>query len=183
MFRKRKDKKNTTYGSFDSWVRSAQASINEFKEELERELAEEEEKQASGKKPSVYRKFSDNKDVREIFPRPATSGTVMDKRSHEGKVNSRGSIDGKTMMGREGDPVNPDLRRRLAEKKAKEARAAREKSQDTSPDKYKRKSVLAAEKHEKIEDFKKSLKNKETFRKAILASEILGPPLSKRHNR
>lgn len=184
MFRKNDDKKKT-YGSFDSWIKTAQDSFNEIKAEIEKEIEEEKKKQTyeSGKKPTVFRKFSNNKDVKELFPRSSKQGTLMDKKSHEGKVNSRGSIAGKTMMGSEGDPINPDLRRRLAEKKAKERKIAREKRQATASEGYKRKSVAVAEKKERIDHFKQSLKNKENFRKAILASEILGPPLSKRHNR
>ena len=184
----RKNNKKNTYKSFDDWLNSAKKSINEFKEEIERELEEEENKkkasESSGKK-TVYRRFSDNADLKEIFPRPQKSNpsqTIMDKKSHEGKVNSRGSITGSPIMGNEGDPVNPDLRKRLEEKRRAERNAARKKEDEYSIESYKRKSVKKAEKKAQISSFKKSLKNKETFRKAILASEILGPPLSKRNN-
>ena len=85
-------------------------------------------------------------------------------------------------MGNEGDPVNPELRKRLEEKRRAERNAARKKEEKLSIESYKRKSVKEAEKKAQISSFKKSLKNKETFRKAILASEILGPSLSKRNN-
>lgn len=185
----RKNKNKNTYKSFDDWLNSAKKSINEFKEEIERELEEEENKkkslESSGKK-TVYRRFSDNADLKELFPRPqkSKSGQVlMDKKSHEGKVNSRGSITGSPIMGNEGDPVNPDLRKRLEEKRrAERMKASKEANKNSSIESYKRKSVKKAEKKAQISSFKKSLKNKETFRKAILASEILGPPLSKRNN-
>ncbi|WP_073998391.1 hypothetical protein [Anaerococcus urinomassiliensis] len=184
----RKNKKQNNYKSFDDWLNSARKSINEFKEEIERELEEEENKKKSlesSDKKTVYRRFSDNADLNEIFPRPQNSKSaqsIMDKKSHEGKVNTRGSIEGSPIMGHEGDPVNPELRKRLEEKRRAERMKAREESKKNSSQSYKRKSVKKAEKKAQISDFKKSLKNKETFRKAILASEILGPPLSKRNN-
>lgn len=184
----RKNNKKNTYKSFDDWLNSAMKSINEFKEEVERELEEEENKKKSlesSDKKTVYRRFSDNADLKEIFPRPqkSKSGQVlMDNKSHEGKVNTRGSITGSPIMGNEGDPVNPDLRKRLEEKRRAERNAARKKEDEYSIESYKRKSVKKAEKKAQISSFKKSLKNKEIFRKAILASEILGPPLSKRNN-
>ena len=189
MFRKNDKNKKSNYQSFDSWLGNAKKAIDEFKEEIERELEEEEKKskqsfESTGKK-TVYRKFSDNKDLKELFPRPQsskTSQTIMDKKSHEGKVNSQGSIKGSPIMGREGDPVNPDLRRRLEEKRRREMRESRDKNKSDSLESYKRKSVKSAEKSERIENFMNSLKDKESFRKAILASEVLGPPLSKRKN-
>lgn len=184
----RENNKKNTYKSFDDWLNSAMKSINEFKEEIERELEEEENKkkslESSGKK-TVYRRFSDNADLKELFPRPqkSKSGQVlMDNKSHEGKVNSRGSIKGSPIMGNEGDPVNPDLRKRLEEKRRAERMKASKEASNNTIESYKRKSVKNAEKKAQIYSFKKSLKNKETFRKAILASEILGPPLSKRNN-
>ena len=184
----RKNNKKNTYKSFDDWLNSAKKSINEFKEEVERELEEEENKKKSlesSDKKTVYRRYSDNADLKEIFPRPQKSKSdqsIMDKKSHEGKVNTRGSITGSPIMGNEGNPVNPDLRKRLEEKRRAERNAARKKEDEYSIESYKRKSVKKAEKKAQISSFKKSLKNKETFRKAILASEILGPPLSKRNN-
>lgn len=184
----RKNKKQNNYKSFDDWLNSARKSINEFKEEIERELEEEENKKKSlesSDKKTVYRRFSDNADLKEIFPRPqkSKSGQVlMDNKSHEGKVNTRGSITGSPIMGNEGDPVNPDLRKRLEEKRRAERMKASKEANNNSIESYKRKSVKNAEKKAQISSFKKSLKNKEIFRKAILASEILGPPLSKRNN-
>ena len=61
-------------------------------------------------------------------------------------------------------------------------RESRDKNKSDSLESYKRKSVKSAEKSERIENFMNSLKDKESFRKAILASEVLGPPLSKRKN-
>ena len=84
------------------------------------------------------------------------------------------------MMGSEGDPVNPDLRRRLEEKRARELRAKREEKLYKKDANYKRKSVRNAEKHEKVQSYKKTFKNKADFRKAIIMSEILAPPLAKR---
>ena len=43
----RKNKKQNNYKSFDDWLNSAMKSINEFKEEIERELEEEENKKKS----------------------------------------------------------------------------------------------------------------------------------------
>ena len=183
MFNKNNKNKKTTYQSFDSWIKTAKNSINELIEEAEREIEEEEKKKKQSfepsKKPTVFRKFSDNKEVKELFPRNKNK-SVMDKRSHEGKVNSKGSISGKTMMGSEGDPVNPDLRRRLEEKKARELRAKRKEKIYKKDANYKRKNVREAEKHQIIESYKKTFKNKADFRKAIIMSEILAPPLAKR---
>ena len=183
MFNNNNKNKKTTYQSFDSWINTAKNSINELIEEAEREIEEEEKKKKQSfepsKKPTVFRKFSDNKEVKELYPRNKNK-SVMDKKSHEGKVNSKGSISGKTMMGAEGDPVNPDLRRRLEEKRARELRAKREEKLYKKDANYKRKSVRNAEKHEKVQSYKKTFKNKADFRKAIIMSEILAPPLAKR---
>lgn len=183
MFNNNNKNKKTTYQSFDSWINTAKNSLNELIEEAEREIEEEEKKKKqsyeSSKKPTVFRKFSDNKEVKELFPRNKNQ-SVMDKRSQEGKVNSKGSISGKTMMGSEGDPVNPDLRRRLEEKKARELREKRKEKIYKKDANYKRKSVKEAEKHQIIESYQKTLKNKANFRKAIIMSEILAPPLAKR---
>lgn len=183
MFNKNNKNKKNTYQSFDSWLKTAKNSINELIEEAEREIEEEEKKKKQSfepsKKPTVFRKFSDNKEVKEIFPRNKNK-SIMDKRSQEGKVNSKGSISGETMMGSEGDPVNPDLRRRLEEKRARELRAKREEKLYKKDANYKRKSVRNAEKHEKVQSYKKTFKNKADFRKAIIMSEILAPPLAKR---
>lgn len=178
-------KKKTSYESFDSWIKSAKNSINELIEEAEREVEEEERKKKqsyqSGKKPTVFRKFSDNKDLDEKFPRPESKRqSQMDKRSYEGKVNSKGSIKGNTVIGREGDPINPDLKRRLEEKKRRELRESRNKKEYKNDVHYKRKNVREAEKHDRVNSYKNTLKNKEDFRKALIMSEILAPPLAKR---
>lgn len=186
MFRNNKPKKKSTYQSFDQWAKSARSAIDNFQKELEKELEEE---QKSNKKtyepkqrPRVFRQFSNNKEVKEIFPRTNNpkSQSLMDKKSHEGKVNRKGSIEGNGLMGREGDPVNPELRKRLEEKRAREKRQRSQKNTRNSNNSYKRKSEAQAIKRQEIANFKKSLKNKEIFRKAILASEIIGPPVSKR---
>ena len=191
MFKDKKDKNKKNYQSFDSWVSNLKKSANEFIEEIEKEIEEEEEKkkeksyEESGK-ATVFRKFSDSKDVKEIFPRnnkqkqdKKTSG--MDQRSHEGKVNSKGSIKKEGQMGREGDPINPDLRKRLEEKRRKELHRKREEA-STNDKSYKRKSVKRAEKHEKIDRLRSEFKDKDQIRKAVILSEILAPPLSKRKN-
>ena len=191
MFKDNKNNNKKTYKSFDSWLGDIKNSIDQFKEEVEKELAEQEASldkkvyEPKGK-PTVYRNFSGKKNVRELFPKKPNrkTQTIMDKRSHEGKVNSKGSIEGSTIMGREGDPVNPDLRRRLEEKRAKQRRENREQRQENyqkSQRNYMRKSTKTAEKREKIANFQKSLKTKDTLRKAILAAEVLAPPVSKRH--
>ena len=176
---------NNSYKSFDDWLNSAKKSINDFKEEIERELEEEENKKKSlesSVKKTVYRRFSDNADLKELFPRPQSSTRRSTTNSKEGKKASRGSISGSPMIGDEGDPVNPELRKRLEEKRRAERLATSKKDKKNNIESYKRKSVKSAEKKAQIYSFKKSLKNKEIFRKAILASEILGPPLSKRNN-
>lgn len=186
MFRNNKPKKKSTYQSFDQWAKSARSAIDNFQKELERELEEEKESNKktyeSKQRPRVFRQFSNNKEVKEIFPRTNNpkSQSLMDKKSHEGKVNKKGSIEGNGLMGREGDPVNPELRKRLEEKRAKEKRQRSQKNTRNSKNSYQRKSETKAIKKEEIASFKKSLKNKEIFRKAILASEIIGPPVSKR---
>lgn len=185
MFRNNKPKKKSTYQSFDQWAKSARSALDNFQKELEKELEEEKSNKKSyqpKERPRVFRQFSDNKEVKEIFPRSNNpkSQSLMDKKSHEGKVNKRGSIEGNGLMGREGDPVNPELRKRLEEKRAKEKRQRSQKNTSNSKNSYQRKSETRAIKKQEIASFKKSLKNKEIFRKAILASEIIGPPVSKR---
>ena len=186
MFRNNKNKKNPNYQSFDQWAKSAKSALDNFQKELEKELEEEQKssKKTYGPKerPRVFRQFSDNKEVKEIFPRNTNpkGQSLMDKKSHEGNVNKRGSIEGSALMGSEGDPVNPELRKRLEEKRAREKRQRSQKKTSNSNNSYKRKSERQAIKKQEIANFKKSLKNKENFRKAILASEILGPPVSKR---
>lgn len=183
MFRKNDNNNKKTYQSFDSWLESAQKSINDFKEEIEKELEEEEKKQTyeSGKKPTVYRRFSDNKDVKEKFPRPSNKKykniSQLDNRDHEGKTNSRGSISGTGVMGSEGyssgstSGVNPELRKRLREKKKREAEEARKLKKKTRRENKRQRVILAQQ---------KSLKKKQNLRKAILAAEILGPPKAKK---
>ena len=186
MFRNNKPKKKSTYQSFDQWAKSARSAIDNFQKELEKELEEEQKSNKktyqSKERPRVFRQFSDNKEVKEIFPRTNNpkSQSLMDKKSHEGKVNKKGSIEGNGLMGRDGDPVSPELRKRLEEKRAKEKRQRIKENTKNSKDSYKRKSETQAIEKQEIASFKKSLKNKEIFRKAILASEIIGPPVSKR---
>lgn len=185
MFRNNKPKKKSTYQSFDQWAKSARSALDNFQKELEKELEEEKSNKKtyqSKERPRVFRQFSDNKEVKEIFPRNANpkAQSIMDKKSHEGNVNKKGSIEGNGLMGREGDPVNPELRKRLEEKRAKEKRQRIKENSKNTKDSYKRKSEIKAIKKQEIASFKKSLKNKEIFRKAILASEIIGPPVSKR---
>lgn len=98
MFRKNNKSKNNTYKSFDSWLNSTKESINEFKDETHRELEEEnndkDKKHCFSKKGKCYRKSSDKADIKENFPKSQKtkmSRPIMDKRSYEGKVNSRGS--------------------------------------------------------------------------------------------
>ncbi|MFO3715338.1 hypothetical protein [Anaerococcus cruorum] len=179
MFNKRNKNSKSKYKSFEEWANDTLKKL----EEMEEENQEKNKKTTyeSKKKPTVFRKFSDNKDVDEKFPRPESKKqSQMDKRSHEGKVNTRGSIKGNPAMGREGDPINPDLRRRLEEKKRRELRESRKKKEYKNDVHYKRKNEKNAEKHAKVASYKSTLKNKESFRKAILMSEILAPPLAKR---
>lgn len=179
MFRNKKNNQESKYKSFEDWANDTLKKL----EEMEDGKQEENKKTTyeSKKKPTVFRKFSDNKDVDEKFPRPENKKqSQMDKRSHEGKVNSRGSIKGNPAMGREGDPINPDLRRRLEEKKRRELRESRIKKEYKRDAHYKRKNERNEEKHAKVASYKSTLKNKESFRKAIIMSEILAPPLAKR---
>lgn len=182
MFRKN-DNNKKTYESFDSWIKTAQKSLNEFKEEIEKEIEEEENKKKqtyeSSKKPTVFRKFSDNKDVKELYPRDNQSKNISqtDSSNHEGKVNSRGSIHGTGVMGAEGyssgstSGVNPELRKRLIEKKKREAEEARKLKKEARRREEHQREVLAHQ---------KSLTKKQNLRKAILAAEILGPPKAKK---
>ena len=179
MFRNKKSNQESKYKSFEDWANDTLKKL----EEMEQEKQEENKKTTyeSKNRPTVFRKFSDNKDVDEKFPRPENKKqSQMDKKSHEGKVNSKGSIESSPMIGREGDPINPDLRKRLEQKKLRELREKREKKAYKNDVHYKRKNVKDAEKHEKITSYKKDLKNKENFKRAIIISEILAPPLAKR---
>lgn len=179
MFNKRNKNSKSKYKSFEDWANDTLKKL----EEMEEENQEKNKKTTyeSKKRPTIFRKFSDNKDVDEKFPRPESKKqSQMDKRSHEGKVNTKGSIKGNTAMGREDDPINPDLRRRLEEKKIRELRESRKKKEYKNDVHYKRKNEKVAKKHAKVASYKSTLKNKESFRKAILMSEILAPPLAKR---
>ena len=178
MFRNNKNNQKSKYKSFEEWANDTLKKLEEVEEENNSKTSYE-----SDSKPTVFRKFSDNKDVKEKFPRPEVKNKTrsqMDKRSHEGKVNSKGSIESSPMIGREGDPINPDLRKRLEQKKLKELREKRDKKAYKNDVHYKRKNVRDAEKHEKIASYKKDLKNKDNFKRAIIMSEILAPPLAKR---
>ena len=77
------------------------------------------------------------------------------------------------MMGPEGDPVNDDLRRKLSKKKEKDKQKEREEA-------YARKKEAYGSKESKKNY--NVLKKKKELRKAILYSEILSKPLSKRKN-
>lgn len=178
MFRNNKNNQKSKYKSFEEWANDTLKKLEEVEEENNSKTSYE-----SDSKPTVFRKFSDNKDVKEKFPRSEVKNKTrsqMDKRSYEGKVNSKGSIESSPMIGREGDPINPDLRKRLEQKKLRELREKREKKAYKNDVHYKRKNVKDAEKHEKITSYKKDLKNKENFKRAIIISEILAPPLAKR---
>lgn len=187
MFRNKnfKDKKN--YKSFDQWLDTVVEELeNEDKKKAQAKREEETKAYEPSNTKTVFRKFSDSKDVKEIFPRnkekqvqsntKASQSSTMDQRSHEGKVNAKGSIDREGQMGKEGDPINPVLRKRLEEKRL------HKQSRESSPNdkSYKRKSVKKAEKHEKIDSLKREFKDKDQLRKAIILSEILAPPLSNR---
>ena len=171
MFKKKK-KSDKTIKSFDDWAKQAK----QYLDDLEAEANEQ------SKDKKVYRKFSNNKEVSELFPRESKnkskknkkSSNNIDKKTHEGNESIRGSIRGSTMMGAQGDPVNPDLRRRLAEKKAKDRQNEREEA-------YTRKKEAYALKKSKANH--NALKKKKELKKAILYAEILSPPLSKRKNR
>lgn len=187
MFRNKNSKDKKKYKSFDQWLDTVVEELeNEDKKKAEAKREEDTKAYESSNTKTVFRKFSDSKDVKEIFPRnnekkqsKKTSG--MDQSSHEGKVNTKGSIDKEGQMGKEGDPINPDLRKRLEEKRRKELH--KQSKEASSNDKsYKRKSVKKAEKHEKIDSLKREFKDKDQLRKTIILSEILAPPLSKRKN-
>lgn len=182
MFRNKKTKKN--YKSFDDWASQARKAIDDFQKEVERELEEENNNKKvyePSKKKTVYRKFSNNEDISEIFPRNSKytknknqKSSNINKQSHEGNQSSKGSIEGSSLMEKEADPVNPDLRRGLAEKKAKARQQGRQ-------DAYNKKASENISKQIKIN--KDRLKKKNELKRAILYSEIIGPPLSKRKNR
>lgn len=200
MFRNNRNDKDKNYKSFDSWVNDVKDAIDTIeKEDKKQAQARREENNRKTqddrdfskkifeprKKNTVFRKFYNNKDYKEIFPRPDTNNPSnpskyqgdIDSQNHEGKVNSRGSISGSTLMGDEGyssgstGGVNPDLRRRLREKKEAEAKAKRD---------QRRQQTLLTERQRKIASQKASLKKKSDLRRAIIASEIIGPPKSKK---
>ena len=177
MIRNKNNKKN--YQSFDDWANKAKRALDDFGEEVERESEKNKKKAyASNKKKTVYRKFSDNKDVREIFPRNYEktndkNSDKIDKQSHEGNQSSRGSIKDPTLMEKQNDPVNPDLRKRLADKKARDRKKQKQ-------DAYDKKAQGKIKKQAKINN---KLKKKKELKKAIFYSEIIGPPLAKRKNR
>lgn len=174
MSRKRNKNKKTSYKSFDYWKDLAKKSWDELKEDeeakedLEKEIKKILNKTSQNNKSSKNKKFKSN-------------GSIYDKSSHEGKVNSKGSIKEKPIMGNEGDPVNPDLRRRLEEKRRAEIQRARNRNFQYRMD-FSEASPKNIEKAAKIAELRSSIKNKEDFKKAILLSEILSPPLSKRKN-
>ena len=173
MFKNKKNKKKT-FASFDDWAKQARDFVEEIQQELEEEEASKKSYEPSSKK-TVYRKFSDNKEVKELFPRKDHKNPKKkNKNSHQDRKNSRGSIKASPAMGPEGDPVNPDLRRRLAEKKAKDRQKEREDAYARKKEAYKRKDN---HKNQNI------LRKKSELKKAILYAEILSPPLAKRKNR
>lgn len=168
---------------FEKW-------LEDVSKYLEDELNGLDDDKKTYKKPSknkVYRKFGPNTKLKEIFPRNKTfalkdfanknqkssnnySQIDISRESHEGNQSSRGSIHGKTLIGSE-DHVNPDLRRRLQEKKAREKLRKEEERKQR-------------EKEERIKNKKeKMIKNKKELKKAIIFSEILQAPLAKRKNR
>lgn len=178
MFKKGKNEKST-FESFDSW---AQKNPNQARKT---QSPRENNKNSKDNRPTVWRRFGGNKDIKEIFPRPEAKNSrntkqrnpQMDEHSHEGKVNSRGSISGSGVMGAEGTSgsnytgVNPDLRRRLKEKKQAEAEAKREMD---------RVNRLENERDKKIAAQKEALKKKQQLRQAMITAEIIGPPKAKK---
>ncbi len=173
MFKNNKNKKKT-FASFDDWAKQARDFVEEIQQELEEEEASKKSYEPSSKK-TVYRKFSDNKDVKELFPRKDHKNSKKkNKNFHQDRKNSRGSIKASPAMGPEGDPVNPDLRRRLAEKKAKDRQKEREDAYARKKEAYKRKDNHRSQ---------NILRKKSELKKAILYAEILSPPLAKRKNR
>lgn len=150
---------------FEKW-------LEDVSKYLEDELNGLDDDKKTYKKPSknkIYRKFGTNTKLKEIFPRnknqkPSNNYSQIDisRESHEGKQSSRGSIHGKTLIDSE-DHVNPDLRRRLKEKKAREK--------------------LQKDQERKQREKEKIIKNKKELKKAIIFSEILQAPLAKRKNR
>lgn len=159
---------------FDKW-------LEDVSKYLEDELNGLDDKKTYKKplKNKVYRKFGPNTKLKEIFPRnktfslkdfanknqkPSNNYRQIDisRESHEGNQSSRGSIHGQTLIDSE-DQVNPDLRRRLKEKKAREK--------------------LQKDQERKQREKEKIIKNKKELKKAIIFSEILQAPLAKRKNR
>lgn len=179
MFRNKKQKNINKYKSFEQWANETLQNIENMEEEQQEKNSKTTYESNSDKK--AFGKFSDNKDVKEILQRSNSKNiSQIDSRSHEGKASSRGSIEGKPIMGDEGDPVNSDLRRRLQEKKSKELREKRQKKEYKNDVNYKRKFVHVFQLFLHFSSYKNTLKNKESFRRAIIMSEILAPPLAKR---
>ena len=176
MFKKKK-KSDKTIKSFDDWAKQAKQYLDDLEAEANERSKDRSSYQTSSNK-KAYRKLSDNIDVSELFPKNPNSknnkkSNNIDKKSYEGDESIRGSIKGSTMMGPEGDPVNDDLRRKLSKKKEKDKQKEREEA-------YARKKEAYGSKESKKNY--NVLKKKKELRKAILYSEILSKPLSKRKN-
>lgn len=176
MFKK-KNKSNKKVKSFDDWAKEAKEYLDDTKTYSNDRSKDRSSYQTSSNK-KAYRKLSDNIDVSELFPKNPNSknnkkSNNIDKKSYEGDESIRGSIKGSTMMGPEGDPVNDDLRRKLSKKKEKDKQKEREEA-------YARKKEAYGSKESKKNY--NVLKKKKELRKAILYSEILSKPLSKRKN-
>lgn len=168
---------------FDKWLED----VSKYLEDELNGLDDDKKTYKIPSKNKVYRKFGPNTKLKEIFPRnktfalkdfanknqkPSNNYRQIDisRESHEGNQSSRGSIHGQTLIDSE-DQVNPDLRRRLQEKKA------REKLQKDQERKQREKEEKIKNKKEKI------IKSKKELKKAIIFSEILQAPLAKRKNR
>ena len=176
MFKK-KNKSNKKVKSFDDWAKEAKEYLDDTKTYSNDRSKDRSSYQTSSNK-KAYRKLSDNIDVSELFPKNPNSknnkkSNNIDKKSYEGDESIRGSIKGSTMMGPEGDPVTDDLRRKLSKKKEKDKQKEREEA-------YARKKEAYGSKESKKNY--NVLKKKKELRKAILYSEILSKPLSKRKN-
>ena len=176
MFKK-KNKSNKKVKSFDDWAKQAKEYLDDTKTYSNDRSKDRSSYQTSSNK-KAYRKLSDNIDVSELFPKNPNSknnkkSNNIDKKSYEGDESIRGSIKGSTMMGPEGDPVNDDLRRKLSKKKEKDKQKEREEAYERKKDDY-----LSKESNKNYN----VLKKKKELRKAILYSEILSKPLSKRKN-
>lgn len=176
MFKK-KNKSNKKVKSFDDWAKEAKEYLDDTKT-YSNDRSKDRSSYQTSSNEKAYRKLSDNIDVSELFPKNPNSknnkkSNNIDKKSYEGDESIRGSIKGSTMMGPEGDPVNDDLRRKLSKKKEKDKQKEREEA-------YVRKKEAYGSKESKKNY--NVLKKKKELRKAILYSEILSKPLSKRKN-